>query len=79
MIFILAAAMGIVTARWLGLGTLVLVAVILAIAVGVEGAVEARSLFKVLKRGLEISLTFQGTYLATICVMLSKQLLDARK
>ena len=64
MIFIVVAAIGVVSARWLGWFSLILVSMVLAVAVGLEGAVEARSLFKVLKRGLEVNATFQGAYLA---------------
>lgn len=63
MIFILVAAIGLVSARWLGWFSVIAVSVVLAVAVGLEGAVESRSLFKVLKRGLEINATFQGAYL----------------
>jgi hypothetical protein len=79
MVFILAAAMGLITARWLGWGSVVVIALILAVAVGLEGAVESRTLFKVMKRGLEINSTFQGSYLAMLCVLHGKRLLDARK
>lgn len=79
MVFILAAAMGIIAARWLGWGSVVFIALILAIAVGIEGAVEARPLFKVMKRGLEINSTFQGSYLAMLCVLHGKRLLDVWK
>ncbi|WP_342109973.1 hypothetical protein [Methylobacterium sp. SI9] len=54
-------------------------ALVLAVAVGVEGALEARTLFKVMKRGLEINTTFQGSYLAMLCVLHGKRLLDVRK
>ena len=64
MIFIVVAAIGMVSARWLGWFSVILVSTVLAAAVGLEGAIEARSLFKVLKRGLEINATFQGAYLA---------------
>ena len=43
---------------------MILISTVLAAAVGLEGAIEGRSLFKVLKRGLEINATFQGAYLA---------------
>lgn len=79
MVFILSAVMGIIAARWLGWGSVVVVALILAVAVGVEGALEARTLFKVMKRGLEINTTFQGSYLAMLCVLHGKRLLDVRK
>ncbi|MEL6062077.1 MULTISPECIES: hypothetical protein [unclassified Methylobacterium] len=75
----MAAAMGLITARWLGWGSVVVIALILAVAVGLEGAVESRTLFKVMKRGLEINSTFQGSYLAMLCVLHGKRLLDARK
>lgn len=64
MAFIVVAAIGLVSARWLGWFSLILISTVLAVAVGLEGAVEVRSLFKVLKRGLEINATFQGAYLA---------------
>ena len=64
MIFIVVAAIGMVSARGLGWSSLILVSTVLAVAVGIEGAVEGRSLFKVLKRGLQINATFQGAYLA---------------
>ncbi len=79
MVFILSAVMGIIAARWLGWGSVVVVALVLAVAVGVEGALEARTLFKVMKRGLEINTTFQGSYLAMLCVLHGKRLLDVRK
>ncbi len=46
MVFILSAVMGIIAARWLGWGSVVVVALILAVAVGVEGALEARTLLR---------------------------------
>ncbi len=64
MIFILVAAIGLVSARWLGWFSVVVVSMVLAVAVGLEGAAESRALLKVLKRGLEINATFQGAYLA---------------
>ena len=64
MIFIVVAVIGLVSARWLGWFSMVVVSMVLAVAIGLEGAVEARSLFKVLKRGLEVNATFQGAYLA---------------
>ena len=79
MVFILSAVMGLIAARWLGWGSVVVVALILAVAVGIEGALEARTLFKVMKRGLEINATFQGSYLAMLCVLHGKRLLDVRK
>ena len=63
MIFILAAAMGMLTARWLNYLSLIAVSLLLAIAIGVEGAVHACSFFKVLKRGFEVNATVQGAYL----------------
>lgn len=63
MIFIVVAAIGVISARCLGWFSVIVVSVILAVAVGLEGAVEARSFLKVLKRGLEINATFQGAYL----------------
>ncbi len=32
-----------------------------------------------MKRGLEINTTFQGSYLAMLCVLHGKRLLDVRK
>ncbi|WP_449410340.1 hypothetical protein [Methylobacterium komagatae] len=63
-IFIVVAVMGLIAARWLGWFSLVIVSTALAVAVGIEGAVESRSFFKVLKRGFEINATFQGAFLA---------------
>ena len=64
MIYILAAILGIIAARWLSWFALLAVCLFFAIVIGVEGAVHARSLVKVLKRGLEINATLQGAYLA---------------
>ena len=69
MIFIVVAAIGMVSARWFGWFSVIAVSMVLAVAVGVEGAIESRSLFKVLKRGLEINATFQGAYLAQSFVL----------
>jgi hypothetical protein len=76
MIFIVVATIGMVCARWLGWFSVIVVSVILAVAVGLEGAVETRPLFKVLKRGLEINATFQGAYLAqAFCLVRGPSLL----
>ena len=75
MIFILVAAIGVVVARSLGWFSVLAIASILSVAVGIEGAIEARTLFEVLKRGLEINATFQGTYLVAACAVHSSYLL----
>jgi hypothetical protein len=75
MIFVIAAALGIISARWLGWYSLVAVAIVLALAVGIEGATEGRNLFKTLKRALEINAALQGAYLATVCALHSRRLL----
>ena len=64
MVFVLIAAIGLVTARWLNWYSVVAIAMILAVAVGIEGAVHARPFVKVLKRCFEINATFQGAYFA---------------
>jgi hypothetical protein len=64
MVYILIAAVGLVTARWLNWFSVVAIAMILAVAVGVEGAVHARPFLKVLRRCFEMNATFQGAYLA---------------
>ena len=69
-IFIVVAMIGLVAARWLGWFSLVIVSTVLAVAVGIEGAVECRSFFKVLKRGFEINATFQGAFLARSLLLL---------
>lgn len=75
MIFILATAIGVVIARHLGWCSVVAVAVVFAVAVGIEGAVEGRYLYKTLKRGLEINATFQSAYLVALCVLHNRRLL----
>jgi hypothetical protein len=76
MIFILIAIIGLVTARWLNWFSVVAIAMILAVAVGIEGAIHARPLLKVLRRCFEMNATFQGAYLAqALCVTYGAHLL----
>lgn len=70
MVFVLVAAIGVVTARWLSWPSLVAISMVLAVAVGLEGAIHFRPFFKVLKRGLEVNATFQGAYLVQVLGML---------
>lgn len=77
MIFVLVAAIGIISARWLSWFSVLVVATVLAIAVGIEGAVETRSLMKVLRRGLEVNATLQGSYLAAACALYGTRLLGS--
>lgn len=62
MTYILAAAVGLVASRWLSWFSLVAASLILAIAVGIEGAVHARTLLKILERGFYLNVTLQGAY-----------------
>lgn len=75
MIFIVVAAIGIIVARSFGWVSVFAITIILAVAVGIEGAVEARTLFKVLKRGFEINVAFQGAYFAAACALYSSHFL----
>lgn len=64
MLYILTAALGVVVARrfsWFGVFA---VSTILAIAIGVEGAIHDRTLLKVLRRDWEVIVTFQAAYFA---------------
>lgn len=64
MIYILAAALGAIAARWLSWFSLIGICLFFAVVIGVEGAVHSRAFLKVLKRGLQVNATLQGAYLA---------------
>ncbi|MBE7201083.1 hypothetical protein ACLBX9_12415 [Methylobacterium sp. A49B] len=64
MLYILTAALGVVVARrfhWIGIFA---VSTILAVAIGVEGAIHDRTLLKVLRRDWEVMITLQASYAA---------------
>jgi hypothetical protein len=66
MLYVLIAALGAVVARrfsWLGVFA---VCTILAIALGIEGAINDRTILKVLRRDWEAIITFQAAYLAQL-------------
>ncbi|MCJ2134180.1 hypothetical protein MKK69_08935 [Methylobacterium sp. J-026] len=69
MVFVLIAAIGLVAGRWLNWFSVAAIAIILAVAVGIEGAVHARPFLKVLRRCFEMNSVFQGAYLAqAVCL-----------
>ncbi len=66
MLFIVIASLGLVAARqfsWFGVFA---ISTILAVALGVEGAIHDRTLLKVLHRDWEVIVTFQSAYVAHI-------------
>ena len=66
MLYILTAALGVIVARrysWLGIFA---VSTILAVAVGVEGALHDRTVLKVLRRDWEVMITLQAAYSAQL-------------
>jgi hypothetical protein len=66
MLYIVLAALGVAVARqfsWVGVFA---ISTILAVALGVEGALHDRTLVKVLNRDWEVIVTFQSAYVAHI-------------
>lgn len=66
MLYIVIAALGVVVARqssWFGVFA---ISTILAVALGLEGALHDRTLLKVLHRDWEVIITFQSAYFAHI-------------
>lgn len=66
MLYIVIAALGLVGARQFSWFGVFVISTILAVALGLEGALHDRTLLKVLHRDWEVIVTFQSAYFAPI-------------